>query len=565
MAGRYHVVARLGGGGFGVVYKALDLKIMSRPVVIKVLKDDVLRAEKAKREWLVTKFQQEIEALSKIHDPGVAGIYDADTLPDGRPYLVMEFVEGSDLRHCIKKAREEQGTEHGLRFQEVAAIVGQVGRTLTAAHDKNIIHRDLKPENIMLRQSSSGDLQTKIIDFGIAKVRDSLIASSSATSEFMAGTWQYMSPEQLQRKRVEGACDIYALGVIAYELITGRHPFATKDPMLLKEMQAAGVKLKPRDLNPDLSVAAQEAILKALSYYPTERHKRARDFGDELARALINDEELVRPDAPAKPTPPGLTIRDGQNQAAARDEREIRAQTGSVAGLPAPSNWKRRWLFVVPSLLLTGLISFATWWIFKTFRAQTSPPLATAPAVEPARSLTFWLHVRMPKDKTARSFDEFDSTGGEAFRIGSKISFRARPTQPGFLYVINEGPGENGARKWTAVFPNPEDNGGSARLAAGQTIPVSEIDLDQNPGNETLYIVWSADPVRDMDGLFLEAFAARNAIFRDPAQQKTLNDFFRQHPTLPVETRDDSSTPHMILTSRSDLMVSALILKHRSY
>ncbi|HEY0728817.1 MAG TPA: serine/threonine-protein kinase, partial [Pyrinomonadaceae bacterium] len=184
IGGRYRIVSSLRPGGFGEVYKAIDTKLHSRFVVIKILQRHLLSDDPARRDWIVRKFKQEIEALAKIKHPGVVGIFDTDIL-DGRPYIVMEFIEGMDLREFIKT---QCAFEQGIGLSQVAEIVKQVGRTLTASHDSGIIHRDLKPENIMVRQSADGDLQVKVIDFGIAKIRNSLIASST-TSGHVAGTW----------------------------------------------------------------------------------------------------------------------------------------------------------------------------------------------------------------------------------------------------------------------------------------------------------------------------------------------------------------------------------------
>lgn len=531
VGGRYEIIMRLGSGSFGEVYKAVDTKLMSKPVVVKVLKEAVLRSEAEKREWVMKKFQQEIEALSKIQDPGVVGVFDADTLPDGRPYIVMEFVEGSDLRKFIEIARKGQITEQGLEFQDVAEILKQVGRTLTAAHEKEIIHRDLKPENIMLRRNASGDLQVKVIDFGIAKVRNSLIAPSTATG-FVVGTGYYMAPEQVRGKKIGAECDIYALGVIAYELVTGRYPYPAKNRDQLKEMQDAGVKLRPCDLNTELPAAAQDSILKALAYYPTGRHKRARDFGDELAAALIAGEEL---------TP------------------------------PARPSWFRahlRWLLTGAVIILLGLAGLAVWRAFKSPETQSrslpSGPVSEV-SLEAERTLAYWLHVRMPKDDGAETFEEFDSTGEEAFKIGSKVSFRALPQQTGFMYVVNEGPGENGTTKWTAVFPNPKDNNGSARLTAAQPVAVSETSLDKNPGNETLHIVWAERAVLELEALFLAAMKAQDASFHDTAQQDTLDKFFRQHTATASEAANNSTPPHLILKGQSGILVGSINLKHRKY
>jgi serine/threonine protein kinase len=278
---RYYIEQELGRGGFGVVYLARDKpELMSRRVVVKVLLEDSL-----KDKWVVQKFHQEIEALARLDDPGVVGIFDAGSLPDGAPYLVMQFVDGVSLRSEIKPG--------GMDFQRAANIIRQVGRTLAEAHDKGIIHRDLKPENIMLRSVASGEEQVKVIDFGIAKVKNSVIAPSTITGAGVAGTIGYMPPEQLAAQKVTPASDVYALGVIVYEILTGIRPFNPETAFQLLEMQREGVRVKPKDLRPALSEAAQQMILKALAFEPEDRYQRARDFSEALARALLDESKML--------------------------------------------------------------------------------------------------------------------------------------------------------------------------------------------------------------------------------------------------------------------------------
>jgi serine/threonine protein kinase len=569
VAERYEVIKKLGVGGFGDVYKATDAKVMSRPVIIKILKDEILREEGEKRTWVLTKFRQEIEALAKIDDPGAVRILDADALPDGRPYIVMEFVEGSDLRHFIRDARREHITEQGLKFQDVAEIVRQAGRTLTAAHDVGIFHRDLKPENIMLRRNRSGDLIVKVIDFGIAKVKNSLVASSTATGHFNAGTWQYMGPEQLCRKKVDAACDIYALGVIAYELLTGRYPFPAKDSATLKEMQEAGVKVKPRDLNPDIPAAAQEAILKALEYYPADRHKRARDFGDELFRALASDEELVRPIPVVNVEPEGKNLKQVEESERNKSEGPVIAQSHISA---VPESWLsllRRRIYIPAAVLLAGLIGVVGWALYRMpgREGQNAPRQTTAmPDAGPERSLTFWLRVREPQSDG--TFAESDSTGEEAFRVGSIIDFRVQPVQDGYLYIINEGMGDNGAKKWTAVFPNTTDNNGSrsARLIANRQQKITGMTLDDNPGDEMIHFVWAADAVRELEPLFQSEFRDKDqGVFGDPTQQNALRDFFERNKENPEDKIFDNNAqpPRITFKGRGGILVGSLTIKHR--
>jgi tRNA A-37 threonylcarbamoyl transferase component Bud32 len=271
---RYAIEKELGRGGIGVVYLARDTQLHAKPVVIKVLLEAVEDSEDS--AWFKKKFRQEIEALSRLNHPSIVGVLDAGETPDGRLFIVMEFVAGVTLRSVL--------TSEGLRLAHAAQIVRQISHALSAAHDRGIFHRDLKPENIMLQDLGEGEELVKLIDFGIATVPDSQIAANADVTQ-VAGTLPYMAPEQLMGKP-SAASDIYALAVIAYEMVTGRLPFQARLSAQRYQMQQAGVKVKPADLRPDLPAAAQDVILKALAFEPKDRYPRARDFGEALARAL---------------------------------------------------------------------------------------------------------------------------------------------------------------------------------------------------------------------------------------------------------------------------------------
>ena len=272
---RYLVKRKLGHGGFGAVYLASDEKMMSRPVVIKALLD-----EKISSEWSVRKFKQEMEALARVDHPSIVGIFDSGQLADGKPFLVMQYVDGASLRALIKS--------EGMNFSQAANIIRQTGRALSAAHHRGILHRDLKPENIMIQSLSDGEEQVKIIDFGIAKIKDSVVSFSTIGEQF-AGTALYMSPEQLKTEPLTPASDLYCFAVIAYEMLTGRRPNNPDSAFQLLEMQREGLRIKPRDLRPSLSPVAEAILLKGLSFNPNDRYKTAREFGDNLAAALVGE------------------------------------------------------------------------------------------------------------------------------------------------------------------------------------------------------------------------------------------------------------------------------------
>jgi serine/threonine protein kinase len=295
---RYLIEHELGRGGIGAVYLARDKQLNSRPVVIKVLLESSMQ-----NGWVVNKFRHEIDALARVDHPNIVGIFDAGETEDGKSYIVMQYVEGENLCSAINSS--------GMDLSRVARLFRQIGRALSAAHDKGVFHRDLKPENIMLQRLSDEDEQIKIIDFGIAKVKDALV-SFTTSSDMVFGTVVYMAPEQLERKAITAASDVYALGIIAYEMITGRRPFNPESSFQMLEMQRAGVRVKPQDLRPSLPAVAEAAILRALSFSPLTRYRRARDFGDELSWALSAEGQMANSiyDIPTRrlPQPPSVPL-----------------------------------------------------------------------------------------------------------------------------------------------------------------------------------------------------------------------------------------------------------------
>lgn len=269
--GRYKVVKELGRGGIGVVYLAHDKQLLSKSVVIKILLE-----ESSEDDWLRKKFHQEAEALARVDHPGIVSILDIGEV-SGKPFLVMQFVEGYTLRSLI-----QQGP---LPLDQAIDIIRQLGQALTAVHSKGIYHRDLKPENIMIQVLDGGQQQVKVIDFGIARIENSQLGYNT-TAPILVGTFAYMSPEQLMSAPISATSDIFAMGLITYEMVTGKRPISTPSVYQLIELYRSGNFPKPSELRPQLPPKIEDAILKALCFDPSQRYLQARDFGEHLVQGL---------------------------------------------------------------------------------------------------------------------------------------------------------------------------------------------------------------------------------------------------------------------------------------
>jgi serine/threonine protein kinase len=189
----------------------------------------------------------------------------------------MPYVEGENLRSAMGG--------QAIELKRTARIIRQLSSALSAAHEMGVIHRDLKPENVMLQTFASGEEVALLIDFGIATVKD-LQAGQHEQRTMVAGTLPYMAPEQLRGGPVP-ASDVWSLGVMAYEMVTGRLPFPANDLLALDDMQRTGVGIKPGALRPELPEAAQEVILKALNYDPNHRYPHAHEMGEKFLRAIF--------------------------------------------------------------------------------------------------------------------------------------------------------------------------------------------------------------------------------------------------------------------------------------
>lgn len=493
VAGRYLIESKLGHGGMGQVYFALDLKLNRRPVVIKFLSQALLKDPYARQ-----KFEQEAEALSRIHHTGVVDVLDVGELPDGGPYIVMQYVNGETLRSQIPS--------DGMNLERAASMLKQIGAALEHVHEKGISHRDLKPENIIVKHGTDSVV---LIDFGIAKVKDSVIAPSTANGASV-GTLLYMSPEQLRGEEITAASDIYSMGLIAYEMVTGRRPFnPTSAPQLLK-LQGAGVRVKPIHLRENLSTKAQTIILRALSFEPRARFQGANEFGDKLARALLDSR-----------VPP-------------KDKQWLKAISASLAILAG-----------------LALLSFG-------IHKYQSGTVDTGPA----RSFTYWLTVQKMRDGNDYH-DPFKSNGEETFESGDGFRLSVSSPEPGYLYVINEGPPEPNHTSFTMIYPSQATNNGSATLGANQSIQSDWIIFRGPAGSENFWIVWSGSPVSQLESAKREAFKHPNGGLTDPTLDTVKEYLQTKQSEIKVRTTRYKASQTVVVRGTSDMLLTLAQFKHR--
>ena len=268
IAHRYEKKGKIGAGGMSDVYKAKDTTL-GRYVAIKVLK-----SEFSEDVNFVTKFRTEASSAACLEHPNIVNIYDVGSENEFH-YIVMEYVEGITLKTYIEKKGQ-------LSFKEAVSIAIQVGRGIEAAHNKGIIHRDIKPQNIII--STEG--KVKVTDFGIAKA----VTSNTINSDVM-GSVHYTSPEQARNGYVDGKSDIYSLGIVMYEMVTGRVPFNGDTTVAVAIQHLQEEMESPKTYAPDLPISMEKIILKCTQKNPDRRYESITALLSDLRKALINPTE----------------------------------------------------------------------------------------------------------------------------------------------------------------------------------------------------------------------------------------------------------------------------------
>ena len=276
LPGGYLVLDLISVGGMGRVYRA-EQRALGRTVAVKVIHPHLLADENS-----IVRFMTEARAASQLNHPNSVSVIDFGRTDDGQPYLVMEFLRGKDLA----RVAYEQGP---LSFKRIVDVLTQTLMALSEAHDLGIVHRDLKPENIILESLRRGGDFVKVVDFGLAKLKaDSANATNVTLPGIVCGTPDYMAPEQGRGDAIDGRSDIYAIGVILFQLLTGRLPFEADSPTQVVMMHISVPVPDPRQVLPERGIPEALALvaMKAMSKEAKNRYQDALEFTDALQQSL---------------------------------------------------------------------------------------------------------------------------------------------------------------------------------------------------------------------------------------------------------------------------------------
>lgn len=301
LGGRYQIIERIGGGGMALVYKAQDI-LLNRYVAIKVLRQQFVNDEE-----FIRRFRREAQSAASLSHPNIVSVYDVGQEEDVH-YIVMEYVEGQNLNEIIKERAP-------LQVDEAVRIASQIADALDHAHHNQIIHRDIKPHNILIGRNG----RVKVTDFGIARAVTSATITQTGS---VVGSVHYFSPEHAKGVATGEKSDLYSLGIVLYQMLTGRLPFLGESPIsvALKHLQEHFDE--PRTVNPMIPQSVENIILKSMRKNPAERYQSAKEMLRDLETCLL----------PERRTESKLAFMDDDDEDSTRIIPAIRSQSNAQAG-----------------------------------------------------------------------------------------------------------------------------------------------------------------------------------------------------------------------------------------
>lgn len=348
VAGRFEVKELLGAGGMGSVYLAIQEPV-GRRIALKVLNDELNRDSES-----VSRFRREAKAASLLKNPHTVTLYDFGQDEDGLLFLAMELLEGETLSDRLKRVDR-------LEWQNVLEFARQITESLSEAHQAGIVHRDLKPDNIFITHNGSQRERLKVLDFGIARLLKSVEGTESLTQKgIIFGTPGYMSPEQAKGIEVDSRADLYALGVILYELLSGSPPFTSESIVMLLSQHITEEPEPLHEREPSVPKPVSDLVMRLLEKEPDARAQSAQEL-------LVEIESLMRPLPLTQPTPTTETSQ---------------TDTASQEAAPSRSSWAMILVIVVlAAIAVVGSVLFTSSFQDQPQTPSEGPPrLPTQPA-----------------------------------------------------------------------------------------------------------------------------------------------------------------------------------------
>lgn len=535
--GRYEIVMMRRFGLMASLFFATDRKV-GGPVVLKIPRRSAyLKTESHYQDLgnyhanIRNNFRREFDALRKLHRCSyVVRVLDFGELPDGRPFMVQEFIEGKNALELLNSHKELNGKNAGLAFKDVINIVRQAGKGLQAAHELSILHRDMKAENVMVTH----DGHVKLIDFNAADVKLPISPMSTVFSHQTWGTLGYASPEQLQNMMdsdgevvvpLTPASDVYSLAVSTYQLLTGKMPFSNNVTELIKQ-QASCSFVPPSEIRAGVSREIDKLFKSALDPDRALRPQTVHEFATAVARDLE--------DVGHRPT------EVGNSEVKSPLETPTR-----VSEIPPVRNEKKRKSLLF-AIMLAGILAVGgifAWLIRKDKNAQTGA--SNAPAT--VRSFSYWLDLRrVTKGRAADT--TIRASGQEVFTNGDLFTVNFSSPQPGYLYLLNEGRNyqDKTSFYYLGKYTVKSDTQGSS----------SQLGFDNKDGTEQFWFVFSKAPIN-----IFEEYASPLEI--PQPQTSRVQTYLNQSVPADLTAAEDMSNAQTRVTGSGEIIAHRVSLRHR--
>jgi len=553
----YRIIRKLGAGGMGEVYLAEDTQL-DRIVALKILPTDVAFDKRR-----MQRFKQEAKLASSLNQPNILTIFEFGDI-DSLHFIACEYVDGTTLR--------DQLSDRKLKLPEIIDISIQVIAALDAAHEARIVHRDIKPENIMVRRR---DRVVKVLDFGLAKLTEKTSGQSTAHSDTEAntellvptmpgtviGTIKYMSPEQAQGLRVDERTDLWSIGVVIYEMVSGRVPFTgiTSSHTIVDILEKEPTRLQslgPSNIPPELD----RIVSKALAKNPDERYQTAKDMLIDLRtlkKRLELDLEIER-----SASPDSVTATTDKNRIPGTDSTKPRRSQVEPREGDRPALTKLVAVLALVLVLVAGLVIAAAW---SRRRGETVVAPAPTSSAASERKLSYWMTVQKYRD--GQPFQD-------PFRLASEINFekdyRVRlnvsSSQAGHLYILNEGPSSAGSTPALVVlFPSTTANEGLSFLAENQRVEIPQkswFQFDAEEGTEKLWLIFSANAVPELEAVKQFANLKDRGLIKDADLNARVQNFLSAHAGAKVTLEKDDQLKQTSLAIVGSVLVHPIKLEH---